>query len=225
MERIFDLKFIVPPLITMIIVGGFVFLVNPDQILSWFQKVQPFQPLAVAIGSAVILILGFLISSITTLIINRFFTPDYYDNKDRECLKKRFHWIEGEFTRKNPKNIHDICCCEVAGLETRSDIEEKYIQTTHDMAMVNFYSFTAIVLGLLLSIIILCIINLPFCIFIKKYGFFILILILLFLFLYNGRRTREKVKQIDKILVRKDCILTATDQEESCSNQKSSLKI
>jgi len=119
MERMFDLKFIVPPLITIILVGVFIFLIDPNGILFSFVWLREFQSLAVAIGSAIILALGFLISSITTLCLKidsirkRLGQLDY-DGEEPKNLNEKYPYIGKEDTFKTRESFENDCACEVA---------------------------------------------------------------------------------------------------------------
>jgi hypothetical protein len=61
-EKLFDIRFIVPPVLTLLLI----FLYSPEYFLSRISE----SFLSVVIGSVVVLALGFLISSIVDLLIN-----------------------------------------------------------------------------------------------------------------------------------------------------------
>jgi len=180
MDKIFDLKFIVPPTLFFC----FVFIINPYLFSCLFESLD----YALAIFASIILVLGFIISSLTCFILNIIGHPYEKDFKRSEHkLKRILIWDkpnmnrELEEWRKNTKEGDFIC---------------NQIQKRWDMAIVNFNSS----LALFFSFLVGSYLYLNYSSNLNLFIWIILEILFLWIFLRNGFRAYLGVYDLEKII-------------------------
>ncbi len=212
MEKIFDLRFIVPPLITIFIVCIFVFIIDPIGFLNLLNYVK-WLSLAFG-GSASVLVLGFIISSTTTRLRNKFCLlpgekEDDYDEKEQWILKQNFPWIGDIFSRIGGEDSEGNINCEIAEMEILNrerGYVQKYFEKTWNLAMASFNSCLAVILGWSISLsmsIIYLLLNGEYFILVYFVFFSIFLSLIFSVFFINGMKTLRKIYKINRALIRK----------------------
>lgn len=171
MDKISDLKFIVPPTLFL----GFIFIINPYFFLCLFENFD--STLTIFAGTSIILALGFIISSLTCFIINISGHP-YKEYERKEYLKRIFRIDEDDISRE---------LAEWKKEGEKNDFVQKQILKKWEMAMVNFNSFIALLFSFLFG---LCLYRYNSYHFSNSIPFYQILLgiLLMILFFCNGLR-------------------------------------
>lgn len=203
MEKIFDIRFLVPPILMLLSI----FLFNPDR----FLKLHEHSLIIVApILSFIILSFGIIISSIVDRFISCFnLRSPNYDSSEKEKIKDLFfsEFHAGEKTSlsddyKDSDAVELSCWLVLNNLSYKNDEFVRQIHKRWNWAISNYNMLAGLVFALLYVLIFssLCmnIYN------ISNYTFlwFFVNLLLMAVFLINGEYARKSVLKIDRILAR-----------------------
>ncbi len=229
MEKIFDLRFVVPPTLFL----GLVLIVSPQWSFDLLKGLN-FASFTSLLGIAV-LTLGFIISSIVQVFVNLNKLTVGYTEKEEKILKELFKdrainekYLQGEsdkvcpylgFNKDNNINVwnSDLASWFMAG--KAGEYIKNQIDKRWQMAITNFNCFTASVLAYFV-IIYLAKFYPPF---LPKANLFMYLglfpVFLMPLFYYLGKNCLKSVRTMDKILVWDYERNKKNDQNESNQNK------
>ncbi len=207
MEKIFDLRFIVPPTLFL----GLIFMSGSKWFLCHLQPLLQLKDVGILIGifgSFGLLTLGFIISSITNIFVRYYKLTATYEQSEEKVLKDYFknrdkYNSHSGFLEFNKETKENLCNCEIAswimankaGKYVRDQIDKRW-----NVAMVNFNCFVASLLSFF-TLVILKICHFGCHISIHFYFSYIFTIILMFIFVYSGQDALHSVRTMDKILV------------------------
>lgn len=209
MQKIFDLRFIVPPTLFL----ALIFIANPSWFLNlpFLTQIKSNVILSGLFGVTTLLTLGFIISSIVYFILNLSKATATYEGKEEELLKKHFEYRDkgdcpSGFLKFNKESYENVYNCELTSWKMASKEGEYVYSQIHkrwQMAMSNFNCCCASLLAAI-TLIILGFFHLSF---IESAVYFwagfscVLAFVFMSIFLINGFITYKSVCTMDKILV------------------------
>jgi len=197
MEKIFDIRFIVPPIFTLF----FVFLFSPSYFLG---KYTDSKTIEIIISVPIILALGIIISSIGNFILVKCnLRSSQYSKKEKQILKEIFFQKEHIDMENDNKNDSDIL--ELGSWLVLSCFNEHLQQQIHkrwNWAVSGFNYCISIILAIVFILVGHCVFRIiPSE---KNWSLVSIIsgVVLFAIFFYNAENNRRSVRNMDRALVR-----------------------
>jgi len=199
MEKIFDIRFIVPPILTLILV----FLFSPSYFLYLLQQYRDYELVIVSIP--LILSLGVIISSIVNFILICFNSRSSEYNKDEKQILKEF-FLSKEDIDMNNNDKKDSDVLELGSWLVLNNLDNRTADQIHkrwNWAVAGFNSCLSVILSFIIIIFFSSILKIiPQATIFWKIVWICLIIFLFFIFFCNAVKNLKSVKTMDRILLR-----------------------
>jgi len=220
MEKIFDIRFLVPPVVTLF----FVFFFSPSHFLELLQGYDQYESLKIlTVGSLTILAFGILISSVVHLILvvclNR--RSSNYDLDEIEIISEHFLREEKLDPFNRPKNLDALELASWLIAEHVSDYVKEQINKRWQWAMAGFNLVGAVILAFIIVFFEHCIFQIiPNQTSDWSAFWFSVLLVSTLVFFFNAKYNLDSVREIDRILVRNFKQIAGAKKDLSINKEK-----